>query len=102
MCEGSEQCGTRPVLILQNDVGNEHSPTVIVAAFTDASKRLLPTHVKVRASQAYGLDKDSIVMLEQIRTIDKCKLRRKVGKLSEPTMHRVELALLVSLALGQR
>lgn len=96
---GSEQGGTRPVLIVQNDVGNRYSPTVIVAAITaKISKAKLPTHVEIHKEDV-GLVKDSVVLLEQIRTIDKRRLTQKLGELSPESMEKVNLALLISLGL---
>ncbi|HHX76886.1 MAG TPA: type II toxin-antitoxin system PemK/MazF family toxin [Firmicutes bacterium] len=96
---GSEQGGIRPVLIIQNDVGNRYSPTVIVAAITSQiDKAKLPTHVEVEAG-AFGLDKNSVVLLEQIRTIDKQRLREKTTELDEKIMKRVDEALKISLGL---
>ncbi|HWR10081.1 MULTISPECIES: type II toxin-antitoxin system PemK/MazF family toxin [Sporomusa] len=98
---GSEQGGHRPVLVIQNDVGNKYSPTVIVAAITSQiSKAKLPTHVEVNASQ-YNLEKDSVVLLEQLRTIDKRRLREKVTHLSEEIMNRVDEAIRISIGLVQ-
>ncbi len=96
---GSEQGGVRPVLIVQNDVGNKFSPTVIAAAITSQRyKTNLPTHIRVDA-QGCGLSKDSIVLLEQVRTIDKKRLKEKMGNLDEPDMERVNRALSVSLGI---
>ncbi|MDD2421681.1 MAG: type II toxin-antitoxin system PemK/MazF family toxin [Heliobacteriaceae bacterium] len=96
---GSEQGGTRPVLIVQNDIGNQYSPTTIVAAITSQiSKAKLPTHVEVSARRS-GLDRDSVILLEQIRTIDKTRLREKIGGLDEEIMDRVARALEISLGL---
>lgn len=96
---GSEQGGVRPVLIVQNDTGNKHSPTVIAAAITSQmGKAKLPTHISISAMQ-YGLPKDSIVLLEQIRTLDKKRLREKMGRLDETAMHRVDSAIAVSFGL---
>jgi mRNA interferase MazF len=98
---GSEQGGHRPVLVIQNDVGNKYSPTVIVAAITSQiSKAKLPTHVEVNAKQ-YNLEKDSVVLLEQLRTIDKRRLREKVTHLSEEIMNRVDEAIRISVGLVQ-
>ena len=98
---GSEQGGHRPVLIIQNDVGNKYSPTVIVAAITSQiSKAKLPTHVEV-SSQMYNLEKDSVILLEQLRTVDKRRLREKVTHLSEEIMVKVDEAIRVSLGLIQ-
>ena len=83
---GSEQGGVRPVLIIQNDTGNRHSPTVIVAAITSqTAKARLPTHIDLSAN-TYGLPKDSVVLLEQIRTLDKKRLREYMGRLDEEQM----------------
>ncbi len=96
---GSEQGGVRPVLILQNDIGNRHSPTVIAAAITSKlEKNHLPTHIGIRA-QDTGLAKDSIVLLEQIRTLDKHRLRERAGRINENDQERVNQALDVSLGL---
>jgi len=98
---GSEQGGHRPVLVIQNDVGNKYSPTVIVAAITSQiSKAKLPTHVEV-SSQMYNLEKDSVILLEQLRTVDKRRLREKVTHLSEEIMVKVDEAIRVSLGLVQ-
>ena len=94
---GSEQGGVRPVLVVQNDVGNKYSPTVIAAAVTSQmSKAKLPTHIALSAGE-YGLPKDSVVLLEQIRTIDKRRLREKIGELPISVMHKVNDALMISL-----
>nr|WP_207736438.1 type II toxin-antitoxin system PemK/MazF family toxin [Fusibacter ferrireducens] len=96
---GSEQGGQRPVLIIQNDIGNKYSPTVIIAAITaKIAKAKLPTHVEVQASQV-GLLKDSVVLLEQVRTIDKTRLIQKLGHLEEGVMVAVDKALVISLGL---
>jgi mRNA interferase MazF len=96
---GSEQGGVRPVLIIQNDVGNRYSPTVIIAAITSQiDKAKLPTHIEVGATE-FGLDKDSVILLEQIRTIDKQRLQKKVTELDERVMQRVDEALRISLGL---
>ena len=96
---GSEQGGVRPVLIIQNDVGNRYGPTVIAAAITSQqTKNNLPTHIKINASGC-GLAKDSIVLLEQIRTIDKQRLKEKMGTLDNPTMSGINKALSVSFGL---
>lgn len=97
---GSEQGGIRPVLIVQNDVGNRYSPTVIAAAITSQrDKTELPTHIKLDASFS-GLAKDSIVLLEQVRTIDKQRLKEKMGTLDNRSMNMVDRALFVSLGLN--
>lgn len=96
---GSEQGGIRPVLIVQNDVGNKHSPTVICVAITSKmNKAKLPTHVEL-CSRDYGVIKDSVILLEQIRTIDKSRLREKVCHLDSKVLERINKALIVSLAL---
>ncbi len=96
---GSEQGGVRPVLIVQNDTGNRHSPTVIAAAITSQTgKARLPTHIELSA-KTYGLPKDSVVLLEQLRTIDKKRLKDKVCHLDGEIMRRVDRALMVSLEL---
>ncbi|MBO5888755.1 MAG: type II toxin-antitoxin system PemK/MazF family toxin [Clostridia bacterium] len=94
---GSEQGGIRPVLIVQNDVGNKYSPTIIAAAVTSKiNKAKLPTHIELAALD-YGLQRDSVVLLEQIRTIDKRRLKERIGELSQNTMLLVDNALLISL-----
>ena len=94
---GSEQGGLRPVLIIQNDVGNKYSPTVIAAAITSQmSKTKLPTHIDIYAEN-YGLSKDSVILLEQIRTLDKRRLKDKIGMLDDKRMQDVNHALLISL-----
>ena len=97
---GSEQGGTRPVLIISNDIGNRHSPTVIVAAITSRvhTNAKLPTHTAIRDFE--GLNKDSIILLEQIRTIDKKRLQEYIGMLSESEMARVDKALAISVSLN--
>ena len=98
---GSEQGGLRPVLIIQNDVGNRHSPTVIAAAITSRlGKARLPTHIDIYADKA-GLAKDSVVLLEQIRTLDKRRLKEKMGHLDETLMRDVNTAIAVSFGLGE-
>lgn len=90
---GSEQGGVRPVLVVQNDVGNKYSPTVIAAAVTSKiNKAKLPTHIEL-PSNSYGLAKDSVILLEQIRTLDKRRLKERIGELSELTMTRVDKAI---------
>ena len=97
---GSEQGGVRPVLIVQNDTGNKHSPTVIAAAITSQiNKARLPTHIELGA-RAYGLTKDSVVLLEQIRTIDKRRLKERMGQIDDDLMNRVDNAIAVSFGLG--
>ena len=96
---GSEQGGMRPVLIVQNDTGNKHSPTVIAAAITSQTgKAKLPTHIELNA-QSVGLSRDSVILLEQIRTIDKSRLRERMGKLDDKTMNKVDSAIAVSFGL---
>ena len=97
---GSEQGGVRPVLIIQNDAGNRHSPTVIAAAITSRlGKANLPTHITVEGRRC-GLSRDSIVLLEQIRTLDKTRLRERMGRLDEPAMAKVDGAIAVSFGLA--
>ncbi len=96
---GSEQGGLRPVLIVQNDVGNRYSPTVIAAAITSKlGKAKLPTHIDIYASRV-GLTKDSVILLEQIRTLDKRRLREKMGHLDDEIMQKVNMAISVSFGL---
>ena len=96
---GSEQGGIRPVLIIQNDIGNKHSPTVICAAITSKmNKAKLPTHIEL-STKDYDMDKDSVILLEQLRTIDKKRLKDKVCHLDEQIMKKVNKALLISLEL---
>ena len=96
---GSEQGGMRPVLIVQNDTGNKHSPTVIAAAITSQTgKARLPTHIELNA-QSVGISRDSVILLEQIRTIDKSRLRERMGKLDDNTMTKVDNAIAVSFGL---
>ncbi len=99
---GSEQGGIRPVLVIQNDVGNRYSPTIIVSAITSRlSKAKLPTHIEI-PGELYGLNKDSVILLEQVRTIDKRRLREKTGHLDENLMLRVNEALSTSFGLETR
>ena len=93
---GSEQGGVRPVVIIQNDMGNRHSPTVIVAAVTTRSKPRLPVHVNITAEES-GLMRDSVVLLEQVRTLEKSRLTRRMGSLGEDAMRRIDRALALSL-----
>ncbi len=96
---GSEQGGIRPVLIVQNDIGNKHSPTVICAAITSKmNKAKLPTHIEVEAKR-YHMVKDSVILLEQLRTIDKTRLKEQICHLDGEIMTKVNKALLISLAL---
>ena len=97
---GSEQGGIRPVIIIQNDIGNKYSPTVIVAAITSQiNKAKLPTHVEI-SSEEYGLNRDSVVLLEQIRTLDKKRLKERIGHMTESDMKKVDKSLLISLNLA--
>jgi len=97
---GSEQGGMRPVLIIQNDVGNRHSPTVIAAAITSQiNKARLPTHIELSA-HSYGLSKDSVVLLEQIRTIDKRRLKERMGQVDPGLMNQIDNAIAVSFGIG--
>ncbi len=97
---GSEQGGLRPVLIIQNDVGNRYSPTVIAAAITSRmGKTRLPTHIDIYAEKA-GLAKDSVILLEQIRTLDKRRLKEKMGHLDDAVMAQVNSAIAVSFGIG--
>ena len=97
---GSEQGGVRPVLIVQNDTGNRHSPTVIAAAITSRlDKAKLPTHIALNGQSA-GLNRDSIILLEQIRTLDKSRLRERMGRIDESTMSAVDAALAVCFGLN--
>ncbi|HHY71233.1 MAG TPA: type II toxin-antitoxin system PemK/MazF family toxin [Thermoanaerobacterales bacterium] len=98
---GSEQGGIRPVLVVQNDVGNKYSPTVIIAAITSQiDKAKLPTHIELQ-SEDYGIEKDSVILLEQLRTIDKRRLKEKITILDQDIMAKVDEALKVSLGLGE-
>ncbi len=98
---GSEQGGTRPVIIVQNDVGNKHSPTVIVIPITSKVEKLrkLPTHTKLHCK---GLPVDSISLLEQVRTLDKSRLGNYIGKLNQRDMNKVEQALLISVGVKEK
>lgn len=97
---GSEQGGVRPVLIIQNDMGNRHSPTVICAAITSRmNKAKLPTHVEIKADE-YGIVKDSVILLEQVRTIDKSRLKEKVCHLNSEILLKINKALMISLSLS--
>ncbi|MBE7076641.1 MAG: type II toxin-antitoxin system PemK/MazF family toxin [Clostridiales bacterium] len=96
---GSEQGGMRPVLVVQNDVGNKYSPTVIVAAITSQlEKAKLPTHIELEREK-YHLVKDSVVLLEQIRTLDKRRLKDKISEIDSLTMQKVDVAIMISLGL---
>ncbi|MGL5258531.1 MAG: type II toxin-antitoxin system PemK/MazF family toxin [Lachnospiraceae bacterium] len=97
---GSEQGGIRPVLIVQNDIGNKHSPTIICAAITSKlNKAKLPTHIEIKAKE-YELEKDSVILLEQLRTIDKKRLKDKICHLDDEIMNKVNKALFISLELS--
>ena len=97
---GSEQGGVRPILIVQNDTGNKYSPTIIAAAITSQlNKAKLPTHIELSANE-FGLLKDSVILLEQIRTLDKRRLKEKIGELSPIKMQKVTTALLISLGFN--
>ena len=96
---GSEQGGVRPVLVIQNDTGNRHSPTVIAAAITSQlGKAKLPTHIAL-AAQGSGLPRDSVILLEQIRTLDKKRLRERMGRVDSAVMEKVDAAIAVSFGL---
>lgn len=96
---GSEQGGIRPVLIVQNDIGNKYSPTVIAAAITSKlDKAKMPTHIELSQIE-YGLERDSVVLLEQIRTIDKSRLKEKIGEISVEKMNQVNKAMMISLGV---
>ncbi len=96
---GSEQGGVRPVLVVQNNIGNKYSPTIIISAITSQiNKAKLPTHVEITAPE-YGLPKDSVVLLEQIRTIDKKRLRERIGRFNDDMMETVDKCLKISLGL---
>ena len=98
---GSEQGGIRPVLVVQNDVGNKYSPTVIAAAVTSKiNKAKLPTHIEL-PSESYGLARDSVILLEQIRTLDKRRLKERIGELNDVTMSKVDKAILISLGFAK-
>ena len=96
---GSEQGGVRPVIVIQNNIGNKYSPTIIVAAITSQiNKAKLPTHIEISANE-YGLSKDSVILLEQIRTIDKKRIREKIGCLDNNMMLKVDNGIQISLGL---
>ena len=97
---GSEQGGVRPVLIVQNDTGNRYSPTVIAAAITSQTgKAKLPTHIELPVEQSCGLSRDSVILLEQVRTLDKMRLRERMGHVEDSVMERVDTAIAVSFGL---
>ncbi|MEG0074160.1 MAG: type II toxin-antitoxin system PemK/MazF family toxin [Clostridia bacterium] len=95
---GSEQDGVRPVVIVQNDVGNKYSPTVIILPITSQQKAKLPTHIKVEGGK-YGLPKNSVILAEQIRTIDKIRLKEKIGVLEEGILEKIKAALEISCGM---
>lgn len=98
---GSEQGGIRPVVVVQNDIGNQYSPTTIILAITSQiNKAKLPTHIELKAVD-YGLEKDSVILAEQIRTIDKTRLKQRIASLNEATMQKVDQALAISLNLTE-
>jgi mRNA interferase MazF len=98
---GSEQGGIRPVLVIQNNIGNQYSPTTIVLAITSQiNKAKMPTHVEIK-SENYGLEKDSVILAEQISTIDKMRLKQRIATLDEETMLKVNQALNISLGLTE-
>ncbi len=98
---GSEQGGIRPVLIVQNDIGNQYSPTTIILAITSQiNKAKLPTHIELKAKD-YGLERDSVILAEQVRTIDKSRLKQRIAVLKQETMQRVDQALAISLGLHE-
>lgn len=99
---GSEQGGVRPVIVIQNNVGNKYSPTIIIAAITSQiNKTRLPTHVEITAPH-FGLPKDSVVLLEQIRTIDKKRLREKIGRFNDDMMEQIDEGLKISLGFNNQ
>lgn len=95
---GSEQSGVRPIVIIQNDIGNKYSPTVIAVAITSKIKNKMPTHIEIEGTK-YGLDKDSVILAEQIRTLDKSRLKDKVGRLDKATLEKVKKAIEISCGL---
>ncbi len=98
---GSEQGGIRPVLVVQNDIGNQYSPTTIILAITSQiNKAKLPTHIEIKAED-YGLDKDSVILAEQIRTVDKTRLKQRIASLSKEIMDKVDQALAISVGLNE-
>lgn len=97
---GSEQGGIRPVLIVQNDIGNKHSPTTIVVSLTSkTNKSVIPTHVDIHSNYINGLKSDSVALCEQFRTIDKCRLKDKIGRVDEDTLNNVLYAVKISLSM---
>lgn len=98
---GSEQGGIRPILVIQNDVGNKFSPTIIAAAITSQiNKSKMPTHIEL-CNELYGLSKNSVVLLEQVRTIDKRRLKEKIGHIDEETMTKINNAINISFGLSE-
>ncbi|MDD2627846.1 MAG: type II toxin-antitoxin system PemK/MazF family toxin [Clostridia bacterium] len=95
---GSEQAGIRPIVIVQNDIGNKFSPTIIGIAITSKQKAKLPTHIEIEGSK-YGLDKDSVILAEQIRTLDKSRLKEKVGTIDDNTMEKIQKAIEISFGM---
>ena len=95
---GSEQDGLRPVIVVQNDFGNKYSPTVIVLPITTKIKNKLPTHIPIKKGE-FGLKKDSIILIEQVRTLDKRRLKEKIGTLDSSTLEKVKDALKISLSI---
>ena len=95
---GSEQSGIRPILIIQNDIGNKYSPTIIGVPITSKTKISMPTHIAIEGNK-YGLDKDSIILAEQIRTLDKSRLKEKVGRLDKKVLEQVKKAIEISCGL---
>lgn len=95
---GSEQAGVRPIVVIQNDVGNRYSPTVIGIAITSKEKIKMPTHLEIDGTK-YGLEKDSVILAEQIRTLDKSRLKEKVGRLDKETLEKLKKAIEISFGL---
>lgn len=99
---GSEQGGVRPVLVIQNDIGNLHSPTIIACAVTSRlTKAKLPTHIELKRGE-FGLERDSVALLEQIRTLDKRRLKSRIGEIDKAFMSKIDRALLISLGFTKR
>ena len=95
---GSEQSGVRPILVIQNDIGNKYSPTIIGVPITSKTKVKMPTHIEIHGNN-YGLDKDSVILAEQIRTLDKSRLKDRVGRLDKKTLDKVKRAIEISCGL---
>ena len=95
---GSEQSGTRPILIIQNDIGNKFSPTIIGVPITSKQKVNMPTHIAIEGNK-YGLEKDSVILTEQIRTLDKKRLKEKVGRIDKDVLNKVKKAIEISCGL---